>query len=95
MEIICKYWDVCRYSFVEVSLDVLNKRGMFEASMEFLNRKQVDLISSFVIATPERLAVMDFTYPVAMSDYVIVQPMPKIQRDMLTASFEPMQSTVN
>ena len=68
---------------------------MFEASIEFLNGKHVDLISSYLIATPERLAVMDFTYPVSMSDYVIVQPMPKIQRDLLTASVKPLQSTVN
>jgi hypothetical protein len=74
---------------------MLNRQGLFDASMEFLNGKQVDFISSFVIATPERLAVVDFTYPVYMSDYVIVQPMPKIQKDMLTASVKPLQSTVN
>jgi hypothetical protein len=68
---------------------------MFEASLEFLNRKEMDLISSLVIATPERQAVMDFTYPVAISDHVIVQPMPKIQKHLLTASVKPLQSTVN
>jgi hypothetical protein len=68
---------------------------MFEASIEFLNDKHIDLISSYLIATPERLAVMDFTYPVAISDHVIVQPMPKIQKDLLTASVKPLQPTVN
>jgi ABC-type amino acid transport substrate-binding protein len=68
---------------------------MFEASIEFLNGKQVDLIPSYLIATPERLAVMDFTYPVAMTDHVIVQPMPKIHKDLLSASVNPLQSTVN
>jgi hypothetical protein len=72
-----------------------NRQGLFEASMEFLNRNKVDFISSFVIATPVRLAVMDFTYPVAMSDYVIVQPMPKIQKDLLSDSVKPLHSTVN
>jgi hypothetical protein len=76
-------------------LDLLQAHGMFEASIEFLNHKQVDLISSYLIATPERLAVMDFTYPVAMTDYIIVQPMPKIQKDLISASVKPLQSTVN
>ena len=63
--------------------------------MGFLIRKQVDFISSFVIASPERLAVMDFTYPVAVTDHVIVQPMPEIKKYLLTASVKPLQSTVN
>ncbi|XP_032793287.2 glutamate receptor ionotropic, delta-1 isoform X2 [Daphnia magna] len=82
------------YSFVEVPANAVKTHGSLDSTLiDYLIRKEVDMISRLMTPRVDLLNVMDFTTPVTVTQFAFTQPFPKLEEDIL-ASVKPFQTMV-